>query len=90
MGEDIESQKKGAVVIVWFEACDINMEKWKSAIVNNIRNQKRVKAFQLTTVRASSVHICSPNTPAFRVGRSFLLMACDEQERARFKMHVGA
>ena len=109
-GDDIETQRKGIVVLIWFgsptsssssssssstnngntAASGLNMEKFKKVILNNISNKNTVTAPQLiVSVRVSCIHICSPDTPAFRLGRSIMLMTYGNVMRTRMKMHVG-
>mmetsp|Transcript_3262 Transcript_3262/g.8774 ORF Transcript_3262/g.8774 Transcript_3262/m.8774 type:complete len:490 (+) Transcript_3262:184-1653(+) len=80
-GEDVEAQKNGIVIIVWFD----NM--W-----NDVKRKPLVSAERsgvLTySVRTSSVHLCTPDTLMYRYRRAYMLMRL-RQDRTRIKIHVG-
>ena len=80
-GEDVEAQKDGIVILVWFD----NM--WK-----HIKRKPLVSAERngvLTySVRTSSVHLCTPDTLMYRYRRAYMLMRL-RQDRTRIKIHVG-
>jgi hypothetical protein len=46
-------------------------------------------AHWLLSVRLSAIHVCSPDTPFFRLRRSFVTMAIGSHNRSRLKLHLG-
>ena len=80
-GDDIEAQKHGIVVLVWFD------NAWKNVSKQPLVSNQSTKVFMLG-VRASSIHICTPDTPKFRFRRSIMIMRLGK-ERSRVKIHVG-
>jgi hypothetical protein len=43
----------------------------------------------IMSVRLSAIHICTPDTPFFRLRRHFLAIALGSHNRARLKFHLG-
>ena len=82
-GEDIEAQKSGLVVLVWFDA------SWKSISKNPYAyGSMKSRRFITLGTRASSVHICTPDTPQYRFRRNAIVMRTGK-EKSRVKIHVG-
>jgi len=80
-GEDIEAQKYGIVVLVWFDSA------WTRISKKPVLSAQNTKVFTLG-VRTSAVHLCTPDTPVYRFRRSILLMRL-RREKSRVKIHVG-
>jgi len=80
-GEDVEAQKSGLVVLVWFD------KSWKYISKNPYGCMKSRRFITLGT-RASSVHICTPDTPKYRFRRNALVRRTGK-EISRVKIHVG-
>jgi len=80
---DDETQRKGLVVIVWFD---------KSYKVPHHRVQIRegfMKNYAAgLCVRIAAIHLCSPDTPTFRFGRSIAALR-SYNLLPRIKMHAG-
>eukprot|EP00531_Pseudo-nitzschia_arenysensis_P003794 CAMPEP_0116149924 /NCGR_PEP_ID=MMETSP0329-20121206/19245_1 /TAXON_ID=697910 /ORGANISM="Pseudo-nitzschia arenysensis, Strain B593" /LENGTH=511 /DNA_ID=CAMNT_0003646347 /DNA_START=191 /DNA_END=1726 /DNA_ORIENTATION=- len=77
-GSDIDVQRKGFVFVVWF---DSNLESsWKPMMTT--------KMHQIPCVRITGVHICTPDTPFFRLRRSLAIMASGNH-RTRLRIHIG-
>jgi hypothetical protein len=79
-GNDVDTQRKGLVVLIWFDA---NSEpSWKPA-------HYHTKVSHLPTVRISGLHICSPDTPFHRVRRAIGIMMSGHL-RSSMRVHVGS
>jgi len=76
-GYDVDTQRKGVVGLVWFLE---NEEPSLKAIHDT-------KLAQLS-VRISGVHLCSPDTPFYRMRRALAVMIIG-QYRSRLRIHVG-
>lgn len=74
-GEDIEAQKYGIVAIVWFD------KEWKE--------QATFLSGKITPMgtRISSIHVCTPDTPYYRIRRANIITRF--QQRSRAKIHIG-
>ena len=81
VGEDVEAQKSGIVVIVWFD----NM--WKDIDKKPPISPER-RGVLTYAVRTCSVHMCTPDTPMYRYRRAILLMRL-KRDRTLIKIHVG-
>ena len=80
IGNDIDTQHKGVAVIIMF---DSSFHKIPYAGVLLPSDQ------WILAVRMSAIHICTPDTPFFRLRRSFVTMALGSHNRARLKLHLG-
>lgn len=77
---DVESQRKGHVLVVWYGA------KTSRAMVS----KKQAYPFdQLKSTRLSALHICSPDTPYFQIRRSIAIMRAGAENRAILRIHLG-
>ena len=77
-GYDVDVQRKGIVFVAWF---DSNLEpSWKPALSTKIH--------QIPSVRMSSVHICTPDTPFYRLRRALAVMSSGNS-RMRLRIHIG-
>lgn len=75
---DVDAQRKGMTYVVWL---DKNAEpSWKPAM--------ETKVHQIPVARISAVHMCSPDTPFYRMRRALILMAAGNS-RTRMRVHVG-
>jgi hypothetical protein len=83
IGNDIDTQRKGVVVVILFDSSFHQIFHLKGAGVI------RPSDDWLLSVRTSAIHICTPDTPFFRLRRSFLTMAIGFHNRSRLKLHVG-
>jgi len=84
VGDDIEAQKYGIVVLVWFDTAWNRISK--QPLVGAQRSDgTRVLALG---IRVSSIHLCTPDTPLYRFRRSILALRL-RRERSRVKIHVG-
>ena len=83
IGSDTESQRSGIVFIVWFET-----KLGTSASPDVRRIHTGLRSHQIAMVRASAIHICSPDTPFYRLQRSLLLLGIGSN-RSRLRIHLG-
>ena len=82
---DGDIQRKGFVVVIWF---DPNTELDEpSRIKSNIDSMADL--FPVISTRIAAIHLCTPDTPIHRIGRSILAMALSFYERTRLKFHTG-
>ena len=83
--DDIETQRNGFVVIVWFDS------KFKGSydVMAPLRQRPLQRCFRWGCARASAIHICTPDTPFFRFQRSASVLQVSKQQRSRIKFHVG-
>jgi hypothetical protein len=82
--EDVESQQKGVVFLVW---------PGNTSSMRNIPSQKdrtlHVKCNDAAPIRIAAVHFCFPNEPFFHLLRSVMAMTLGINYRLRLKFHVG-
>lgn len=82
--EDVESQQKGVVFLVW---------PGNNSHVKNIPSQKdralHMKCNAAAPIRITAVHFCFPNEPFFHLLRSIMAMTLGLTYRLRLKFHVG-
>jgi hypothetical protein len=80
-GEDVETQRRGLVVIFWPSINTVIMER------NWVENgQKTVQGFPL---RGVALHMCLANTFAFRMLKAQIGLAIPKEVRRRFQFHLG-
>lgn len=84
VGRDVESARRGAVVLVWFDAM------LESGTTNDITRmyQGGIKSHKMSMLRCSAIHICSPDTHFYRLQRSILSLGFGSM-RSRITMHLG-
>lgn len=83
MSEDVETQRRGVVGIVW-----IDPALQSKAISDVSRIQKSLKSHKASVTRVSAFHVCSPDTPTFRMIRSVLLLGVG-RHRSWLRVHLG-
>jgi len=84
VGRDVESARRGAVVLVWFDAM------LESGTTNDITRiyQGGIKSHKMSMLRCSAIHICSPDTHFYHLQRSILSLSFGSM-RSRISMHLG-
>ena len=82
---DGDIQRKGFVVVIWFDPTTELDEP--SRIKSNISSVAEL--YPVVSTRIAAIHLCTPNTPVHRIGRSILAMALSFYERTRMKIHTG-
>lgn len=80
--DDVETQRKGLVVIIWFSA------SYSDCYRSRIRQSPLQDYGSWICVRVSALHVCSPNTPAFRFRRAIFALRA-YRHRSRLKIHAG-
>ena len=81
-GYDVQNQRDGAVMIVWFDPTFTNISNPRSLIPG-----AKVQAL-LSITRVSALHLCTPDTPFYRTRRSIMLMRL-AHIRSNVQIHVG-
>jgi hypothetical protein len=82
IGNDVDTQRKGMVIIHMFDSSFPQILNHKGAGV------LLPSAHWLLSVRLSAIHICTPDTPFFRLRRSAIIIAAGSN-RSRLKLHLG-
>jgi len=86
--DDLESQQKGIVVVLWPDRDIANTIKSRHPIINS--SQLYGTIFKAVPVRVSAFHFCTPDTiPFFKVLRSVFVLVVDKVDRSRVKFHTG-
>jgi len=80
---DEETQRKGIVVLVWFA------QSYKISYRIPIRDGPMRPYAAWASVRVAAMHVCSPDTPAFRFRRSLVALK-SFYVRSRLMMHAGS
>lgn len=83
VGLDVDAQRRGVVFVVWF---DRMLQANASLDVKRIGNN--VKAHRMSMIRGSAIHICSPDTPFFRLQRSIIALGAGAFMK-RLRTHLG-
>lgn len=83
LGRDVDTQRRGIVFLVWFDAM---LESTIKHDVSRIR--EGVKSHQISFIRASALHICSPDTPSYRVIRGSMGLGYGSYVR-KIRIHLG-
>jgi hypothetical protein len=83
LGNDIDTQRKGIVVVVMFDSSFHQIPSINGAGIMRPSDQ------WVMSVRTSAIHICSPDTPFFRLRRRFLTMVVGSLIRSRLQLHLG-
>jgi hypothetical protein len=77
---DTVTQKKGIVVLVWFDASFAKLNRsWKI----------KYKFYTLNADRISAIHCCSPDTPHYRFRRSIAVMRAGNENISKLIFHLG-
>jgi len=82
---DTETQKSGLVVLVWFEP---NYKISFKPPVSRLEKSQSLTDY-IGCVRVSAIHICTPDTPAYRFRRSLVVVRAGNTELLRLKFHEG-
>merc|ERR1719464_737136 len=85
---DIETQRKGMVYIMWFELNDFEGLSWTAEKMREQqRERSRWQPSEVGSLRPSAIHFCSPNTPFFRFVSSVWTLSILSRWRTRFQIH---
>jgi hypothetical protein len=86
-GDDVESQQKGIVLVLWPNPDIAKSLKLRYPINSGGRLVQMV--FQCVPVRVAAIHFCTPpNDPFFRILNSVFAL-CIGGTRSRLKFHLG-
>ncbi len=84
-GEDVDVQRKGIVVITWFDtAFNVILANKASGFASY-----EVRTFDLASVRLSALHLCVPDTNAYRFITTMCKIKTGSPFRMRMKCHFG-
>ena len=89
--EDIETQQKGIVMIVWpfNEGEDASWQKSYRPEMNNKLRSFFEKLFKSMPVRMTSQHFCFEDTPFYRALSALFFFGLDSHFRSIYKDHYG-
>ena len=76
----IDTQRKGIVLLGWFES------SYRISIKTNVLKNNR--NFHSQSLRVVSLHFCTPDTPFYRLRRATIIMRSGPM-RSRLQMHLG-
>mmetsp|Transcript_12545 Transcript_12545/g.26405 ORF Transcript_12545/g.26405 Transcript_12545/m.26405 type:complete len:541 (+) Transcript_12545:151-1773(+) len=90
--EDVESQRKGIVIVAWLFDEDGEQNIWETKIRPRLR--KRVRSYHQKQnnslpLREAGIHHCVLDTPMFHVLSSMYVFGLDPHHRTLYKKHVG-
>ena len=81
-----ETQRKGFVIIVWYREANFDS---LSAMIEISRRAKMQMEAMRPLLRTVALHICTPETPFFRLRRSLYSTAMIRETNSRIRFHVG-
>ncbi len=84
MGLDEDAQRRGAILVFWFAS---GIEESITLDIKQIQRSD-AKAHLVSMLRACVIHLCSPDTPFYRVQRSIISIGAGIW-RKRLKSHLG-
>lgn len=76
---DDETQRRGSVVIVWFD------KEYKQTTTRPVQLYPEHK---LHSVRVAAIHMCTPDTPQYRIRRAVVMVRLGRSRRL-LRVHVG-
>jgi len=77
--KDVETQRKGHIVLVWYD----------KTFISSPTPKLRYRYDASKSTRVSAIHVCSPDTPYFRMRRSISVMRCGDENRSKLRIHLG-
>ena len=83
VGNDIDAQRKGVATVFLFDPSFPQIPHHKGAGVISPSDQ------WMLSVRMSAIHVCTPDTPFFKLTRRFIAMAIGPHNRLRLRLHLG-
>lgn len=84
-GEDVDTQRKGLVFMVWFDPSFNVVEGNRLSAFAKLR----VGSFELGSVRPSAFHCCVPDTIVHRFVTTMMLIRIGSPSRLKMKVHFG-
>jgi len=82
--DDIETQRNGIVILVWFHDVKYNISAHIHTQRSPLQNYET-----WGSVRVCAFHICSPDTPTFQFRRSIVALRAGQKHRTRIQFHLG-
>ena len=79
--KDVETQRKGQIILVWYDR-SFSIRYSRVRVLLN-----RWDAYKST--RVTAIHICSPDTPHYRLRRGLAVMRIGHENRSRLRVHLG-
>jgi len=79
---DLESQRKGAVGLMWCQ--EAVKYKFKVTPANT-----HLQLHEFIPIRMSAVHVCTPDTPFYRIARSMFAISFGRDHLSRMRFHIG-
>lgn len=76
---DVVTQRKGLIVVVWYDAAFSKDVTWKI----------KYKFYDMVSTRLSAIHVCSPDTSYYRFRRSLTTMRVGAEYRPKLIFHLG-
>ena len=86
--EDIESQRKGLVIVGWPSEDKIWEQSLRSSLVNN-EGVYQVKTFNGLPMRIAGVHSCFQDRPVYKIISSLFYFALTPYLKTKYKVHMG-
>lgn len=78
---DVETQRKGQIILVWYD---------KAFAIRYTRGGNlRYRWDACKSTRVTAIHLCSPDTPHYRLRRAIAVMRCGNENRPRLRTHLG-
>lgn len=77
---DVDTQRKGIVFLVWFD---------KNIKTSQVPTKQRAKDHEVASVRACAIHCCTPDTPLYRFRRCVMTMRIASHNRSKLNVHLG-
>jgi hypothetical protein len=87
MSDNVESQRKGAIALVWM-ACSSDIA-FPSSLPTREDSATLEIMFDALPLRICSHHFCLPDKPYFHLLRSLMALAMSSYQKQRIKFHVG-
>jgi hypothetical protein len=84
-GDDVDTQRKGLVWIVWF---DLSFKVVRSSKMSGFADT-RFSATEVQSVRSAVIHLCVPDTPFHRLCAAVIKLKNGSSARMRMKCHYG-
>eukprot|EP00536_Pseudo-nitzschia_multiseries_P017337 jgi/Psemu1/248095/estExt_Genewise1.C_15010010 len=83
--EDIETQRKGLVIIGW--PCDEIISGSNSPMSED--DTRSIKSVDGLPIRIAALHFCIQNRPVYRILNSLFYFTLDSSYKSRYKVHIG-
>lgn len=84
-GHDVDTQRKGIVVIVWF---DPSFDVVSTNRIDSFADV-RAKPGEIASVRVAAIHCCAPDTPVYRFITAIMRLKLGAPARLKMKAHYG-